>query len=141
MSYEDGFSKSPRKKSNISPKLLLAVAVVSSMLLLAIAFSVQLQPFRGAVASDTTDISGAKLPQPNDASTIVHAKSTNALYEPSAGKSHVFSPDGLFPFFNNTFTCGDSLACGVSAGADAKFEGAFEQGNAHNLTGYTATYM
>jgi hypothetical protein len=81
-----------------------------------------------------------KLPQPNDNNTIVHAMSTNALYEPSAGKSHVFSPDGLFPFFNNTFTCGDSLACGVSAGADAKFEGTFEQGNAHNLTGYTATY-
>lgn len=130
-----------KPNGGLQPKLLLAVAVTASMLLLSIAFSSQLTARGIANATDNMNITGtAKLPQPNDPSKIVHAMSTNAIYEPSAGKSHVFSPDGLFPFFNKTFTCGDSLACGVSAGADAKFEGTFEQGNGHNLTGYTATY-
>jgi hypothetical protein len=74
-------SKSPREgNGSIHPKMLLAIAVTASVLLLSVAFSAQL-PLKGAIASDKTEPNGAtKLFQPNDSSTIVHAKATNALY-------------------------------------------------------------
>jgi hypothetical protein len=77
-------------------------------------------------------------PQPNDNSTVVKVEATNGLYEPAAGLTNVFGPEGLFPFQN--FSCADALTCGISAGEDAKFTGVFEQGNANNMTSYEATY-
>ena len=82
--------------------------------------------------------SSTSIPQPNDNSTVVKVDATNALYEPAAGLTNVFGPEGLFPFQN--FSCADALTCGISAGEDAKFTGVFEQGNANNLTSYEATY-
>ena len=78
------------------------------------------------------------VPQPNDNSTVVKVDATNALYEPAAGLTNVFGPEGLFPFQN--FSCADALTCGISAGEDAGFTGVFEQGNANNMTSYEATY-
>lgn len=78
------------------------------------------------------------LPQPNDNSTLVKVRASNALFEPAAGLSNVFGPGGLFPF--NNFNCADALTCGVSAGDNAKFVGTFDKANADNLTGYEATY-
>ncbi|HKU49718.1 MAG TPA: hypothetical protein VJP79_07190 [Nitrososphaera sp.] len=92
-----------------------------------------------AEASHTETFRGIKLPQPNDEDTLVKARASGALYEPAAGLSNVFGPSGLFPF-EDTFDCADSLACGVSAGSDARFRGVFEQGNDRDLTHYTATY-
>ncbi len=82
--------------------------------------------------------SSSSIPQPNDNSTVVKVEATNALYEPAAGLTNVFGPEGLFPFQN--FSCADALTCGISAGEDAKFTGVFEQGNANNMTSYEATY-
>ena len=82
--------------------------------------------------------SSTSIPQPNDNSTVVKVDATNALYQPAAGLTNVFGPEGLFPFQN--FSCADALTCGISAGEDAKFTGVFEQGNANNLTSYEATY-
>lgn len=78
------------------------------------------------------------LPQPNDNSTLIKVRASQALYEPAAGLSNVFGPGGLFPFDN--FNCADALTCGVSAGENAKFVGTFDKANADNLTGYEATY-
>lgn len=82
--------------------------------------------------------SSPSIPQPNDNSTVVKVEATNGLYEPAAGLTNVFGPEGLFPFQN--FSCADALTCGISAGEDAKFTGVFEQGNANNMTSYEATY-
>jgi hypothetical protein len=82
--------------------------------------------------------SSPSIPQPNDNSTVVKVEATNALYEPAAGLTNVFGPEGLFPVQN--FSCANALTCGISAGEDAKFTGVFEQGNANNMTSYEATY-
>lgn len=82
--------------------------------------------------------SSTSIPQPNDNSTVVNVEATNALYEPAAGLTNVFGPEGLFPFQN--FSCADALTCGIPAGENAKFTGVFEQGNANNMTSYEATY-
>lgn len=63
-----------------------------------------------------------------------------ALYQPAAGKTNVFGPGGIFPFFNDTFSCGDSLSCGVQV--DASFKGVFrEAGEEGNDNRFTATYV
>ncbi|MGH9976441.1 MAG: hypothetical protein ACRD8Z_11470 [Nitrososphaeraceae archaeon] len=82
--------------------------------------------------------SSPSIPQPNDNSTVVKVEATNALFEPAAGLTNVFGPEGLFPFQN--FSCADALTCGISAGEEAKFTGVFEQGNANNMTSYEAIY-
>lgn len=76
--------------------------------------------------------SSPSIPQPNDNSTIVKVEATNALYEPAAGLTNVFGPEGLFPF--QDFSCADALTCGIQAGKNAKFTGVFEQGNTNNMT-------
>ena len=82
--------------------------------------------------------SSTSIPQPNDNSTVVNVEATNALYQPAAGLTNVFGPEGLFPFQN--FSCADALTCGIPAGENAKFTGVFEQGNVNNMTSYEATY-
>jgi len=47
---------------------------------------------------------------------------SNALYEPSVGIVNVFGPEGLFPFFDDVFSCGNGLECGVES-KDAKIWG------------------
>jgi hypothetical protein len=88
--------------------------------------------------SSSGSSSATSIPQQNDNSTVVKVDATNALYEPAAGLTNVFGPDGLFPFQN--FSCADALTCGISAGEDAKFTGVFEKGNTKNMTSYEATY-
>jgi hypothetical protein len=51
----------------------------------------------------------------------------NALYEPAAGKTNVFGPEGVFPFFNDVFKCADSIQCGVSV-QGGTFRGVFKEG-------------
>lgn len=92
-----------------------------------------------AAATDNHPFTGTDLAQPNDSGAIIKARASNALFEPAAGLSNVFGPGGLFPM-NSTFSCANSLSCGVSAGDNASFFGHFEKGNAHSLTGYEATY-
>ena len=89
-------------------------------------------------ASSPSLRSSPSIPQPNDNSTIVKIEATNALYEPAAGLTNVFGPEGIFPFQN--FSCADALTCGIQAGKNAKFTGVFEQGNTNNMTSYEATY-
>jgi hypothetical protein len=50
-----------------------------------------------------------------------------AIYEPNAGKTNVFGPGGIFPFFNDTFACGNAITCGVQVEGD-KFRGVFKEG-------------
>ena len=47
---------------------------------------------------------------------------SNALYQPSVGIINVFGPEGLFPFFDDVFSCGNGLECGVES-KDAKIWG------------------
>ncbi len=51
----------------------------------------------------------------------------NAIYEPNAGKTNVFGPGGIFPFFNDTFACGNALSCGVNVDG-SRFIGVFKEG-------------
>jgi hypothetical protein len=83
--------------------------------------------------------SSSSLPQPNANGTLLKVETKNALFEPAAGLSNVFGPEGLFPFAN-VFKCADALTCGVSGGNDAKFTATFEEGNKNNMTSYEATY-
>jgi hypothetical protein len=126
-------------------KLLIA-AVTASILVLSIGIYSTMQG--QSMASMAIDMSSAmsgntnsatSQPQPNDKTTVVKAEASNALFEPNAGKTNVFGPGGIFPM-NKTFSCGNALTCGVSAGNDANFMGTFEQGNTNSLTGYQATY-
>lgn len=50
-----------------------------------------------------------------------------ALYEPNAGRTNVFGPGGIFPFFNDTFACGNDISCGVRVEGD-RFRGVFKEG-------------
>ncbi len=60
----------------------------------------------------------------------VYAKT--ALYEPGVGKTNVFGPGGIFPFFNDTFSCADDvLECGVLT-EGATFKGAFREAGEHD---------
>ncbi|MBI5378083.1 MAG: hypothetical protein HZA82_05610 [Thaumarchaeota archaeon] len=52
----------------------------------------------------------------------------NALYEPAAGKTNVFGPGGIFPFFDATFSCADTITCGVAV-EGSTFKGAFKEGS------------
>ena len=151
---EEGRKATSSKKNGL---VLTAATVVASILVMSIAV---FSPIQGGFATTTnmtmdnnnnqnsngsttaTAAAATKvtsLPQPNDNSTILKAQASTALFEPAAGLSNVFGPDGLFPF-EDVFTCADALTCGVSAGDNAMFTGTFEEGNENNLTGYTATY-
>ncbi len=57
----------------------------------------------------------------------VRVMAKNALYEPAAGKTNVFGPGGVFPFFDDTFSCADNITCGVSV-EGATFRGVFKEG-------------
>ncbi len=83
--------------------------------------------------------SASPLPQPNANNTVLSVEANNGLFEPAAGLSNVFGPEGLFAM-PNVFQCADALTCGVSAGTDATFTGTFEEGNQNNMTSYEATY-
>lgn len=87
----------------------------------------------------TLSSSSSSLPQPNANGTLLKVEAKNVLFEPAAGLSNVFGPEGLFPFVD-VFKCADALTCGVSGGDDAKFTATFEEGNKNNMTSYEATY-
>jgi len=59
---------------------------------------------------------------PTDEKPYVKFFGSNALYEPSVGIVNVFGPEGLFPFFDDVFSCGNGLECGVES-KDAKIWG------------------
>jgi len=59
---------------------------------------------------------------PTDERPYVKFFGSNALYEPSVGMVNVFGPEGLFPFFDDVFSCGNGLECGVES-KDAKIWG------------------
>ena len=68
----------------------------------------------------------------------VYAKT--ALYEPGVGKTNVFGPGGIFPFFNDTFSCADDVVeCGVLA-EGATFKGVFKEAGGENDNRFRAEY-
>jgi hypothetical protein len=62
-----------------------------------------------------------------------------ALYEPNAGKTNVFGPGGIFPFFNDTFSCGDAITCGTQV--SASFKGVFKENGGEGDNKFVATYV
>ena len=42
----------------------------------------------------------------------VKAYAKTALYEPGVGKTNVFGPEGIFPFFNDTFSSATTSGSG-----------------------------
>jgi hypothetical protein len=68
----------------------------------------------------------------------VYAKT--ALYEPGVGKTNVFGPGGIFPFFNDTFSCADDVVkCGVLA-EGGTFKGVFKEAGGENDNRFRAEY-
>jgi hypothetical protein len=68
----------------------------------------------------------------------VYAKT--ALYEPGLGKTNVFGPGGIFPFFNDTFSCADDVVkCGVLA-EGSTFKGVFKEAGGDNDNRFRAEY-
>lgn len=64
----------------------------------------------------------------------------NALYEPGVGRTNVFGPTGIFPFFNETFTCADDVvACGVMS-EGATFKGVFKEAGEKGDNIFVAEY-
>ncbi len=65
---------------------------------------------------------------------------SNALYEPAVGRTNVFGPGGIFPFFNSTFTCANNvLNCGVMS-EEATFKGVFKEAGKEGDNRFTAQY-
>jgi hypothetical protein len=64
--------------------------------------------------------------------------SGKAIYEPNAGKTNVFGPGGIFPFFNSTFSCGNAITCGTPV--DASFKGVFKEAGGAGDNRFVATY-
>lgn len=63
-----------------------------------------------------------------------------ALYGPAVGRTNLFGPGGIFPFFNDTFTCTDSvLTCGVMS-EDANFRGVFKDAGEEGENMFVAEY-
>jgi hypothetical protein len=62
-----------------------------------------------------------------------------ALYEPSAGRTNVFGPGGIFPFFDDTFACGNDISCGTQV--DASFRGVFKEAGDADDNRFVATYV
>jgi len=63
-----------------------------------------------------------------------------ALYEPAVGRTNVFGPGGIFPFFNDTFSCADNvLTCGV-ASEGATFKGVFKEAGKEGDNRFAAEY-
>lgn len=62
-----------------------------------------------------------------------------AIYEPNAGKTNVFGPGGIFPFFNDTFSCGNAIICGTQV--DASFKGVFKEAGEQGDNKFVATYV
>ena len=70
----------------------------------------------------------------------VKAYAKTALYEPGVGKTNVFGPEGIFPFFNDTFSCADDvLECGVLA-EGATFKGVFKEAGGEDDNRFSAEY-
>jgi hypothetical protein len=64
----------------------------------------------------------------------------NALYEPAVGRTNVFGPGGIFPFFNDTFSCADNvLTCGVMS-EGASFTGVFRETGEEGDNMFVAEY-
>jgi hypothetical protein len=56
------------------------------------------------------------------------------------GKTNVFGPGGIFPFFNDTFTCADDvLTCGVMS-EGASFKGVFKEAGEAGDNRFEAEY-
>lgn len=75
-------------------------------------------PMSGVISYDAQAASAEK--------SYIRVNAKNALYEPAAGKTNVFGPKGIFPFFNDVFKCADDISCGVSI-KDATFRGVFKE--------------
>jgi hypothetical protein len=68
----------------------------------------------------------------------VYAKT--ALYEPAVGRTNVFGPGGIFPFFNDTFSCADDVvSCGVLS-EGATFKGVFKEAGGEDDNRFRAEY-
>jgi hypothetical protein len=66
---------------------------------------------------------------------------SSALYEPGVGKTNVFGPGGIFPFFNDTFSCADDvLECGVMA-EGSTFKGVFKEAGGEGDNMFVAEYV
>jgi hypothetical protein len=96
------------RKIKTSVLVGMAITALAAMVLLAVGNSNSVQ------AAEPTDKS------------YVRVTATNALYEPAAGKTNVFGPKGIFPFFNDTFKCADAITCGVAV-KGATFQGVFKE--------------
>ncbi|WP_415281984.1 hypothetical protein [Candidatus Nitrososphaera sp. FF02] len=101
---------------------------IKSNVLIATVFAAMLVAMVPAVMAITTanQIGQAEAQGVMDQPYVKAFAGSTALYEPNAGKTNVFGPGGIFPFFNDTFSCGDAITCGVQT--DASFRGVFSEG-------------
>jgi hypothetical protein len=89
-----------------------------------------------AVSSNTTTADAQDMTE----MPYVKVFAGNALYEPNAGKTNVFGPGGIFPFFNDTFSCGDAITCGVQVEGD-RFRGVFKEAGMEGDNRFIAEYV
>ncbi|TVP40992.1 hypothetical protein [Candidatus Nitrosocosmicus arcticus] len=138
--YENGSSSNSSKNLQRQSRQVSEILFIGLVLIVALSVFLSSNVMLGAGNNNIDQLAYGvtSLPQPNDNSTLIKVRASNALFEPAAGLSNVFGPGGLFPFDN--FNCADALTCGVSAGENAEFIGTFEKGNINNMTGYEATY-
>lgn len=102
---------------NIKSKNLVAYALVAILPIAVILV--------GFDMNSNPEMTIAQAQQPIKPYIKVHAN--NAIYEPAVGKTNVFGPSGIFPFFNSTFSCANALSCGVQT-QQASFNGVFKEG-------------
>lgn len=115
---------------------------VKGNVIIATVFAAMLVAMVPAVMAITTTARAANPAEAADATDRPYVKAFaggKAIYEPNAGKTNVFGPGGIFPFFNDTFSCGNAITCGTQV--DASFKGVFKEAGQHGDNKFVATYV
>lgn len=74
-----------------------------------VAMLVALVPAVMAITTTSTRTIDAEAEDAVDRPYIKAFAGGKGIYKPNAGKTNVFGPGGIFPFFKNTFACGGAL--------------------------------
>ena len=115
---------------------------VKGNVIIATVFAAMLVAMVPAVMAIATTTRAASQAEAADAMGRPYVKAFaggKAIYEPNAGKTNVFGPGGIFPFFNGTFSCGNTITCGTQV--DASFKGVFKEAGEQGDNKFVATYV
>jgi len=117
-------------------------AVLSSALILSLAIFSTTQLTSAALAQQQNPkVLPAISALPFGKNSMFKFNATDPLFLPNLGRLKVWGPEGKFYPHEGPFKCNGGPECGVPAGKDSTFSGTLEQGNAHHMTNFTASFI